>query len=213
MISICAQHLLKPQRQTFYGLLVVKARQFQGIHSRGWWNKDHKPNYKYPTTPEERKAAAVKYGLREEDYVPVLDAMDSRGDYPYAGQLTYGHKDPWEAYTYFFARRNFGELVRTDKLASDPDITIETGIERITANQGMWMFLKSVTFLFLILMGSVFSDIIFFQPTGPKQFPFDFDRSYIIDDPRLYPLTHYTFEPEDEESPEGTTGHSHHHGH
>lgn len=33
----------------------------------GWYPRDHKPGL-YPETPEDYRAAAIKYGLRPEDY-------------------------------------------------------------------------------------------------------------------------------------------------
>lgn len=33
----------------------------------GWYPRDHKPG-SYPVTEEERRAAAIRYGMRPEDY-------------------------------------------------------------------------------------------------------------------------------------------------
>lgn len=39
------------------------------MKSEGYWIRDHKPN-RYPTTEQERYEAAIKYGMRPEDYKP-----------------------------------------------------------------------------------------------------------------------------------------------
>lgn len=37
------------------------------IHE-GFYPRDYKPSLLYPETEEDRKAAAIKYGMRPEDY-------------------------------------------------------------------------------------------------------------------------------------------------
>ncbi|KHJ45720.1 hypothetical protein D918_03932 [Trichuris suis] len=73
----------------------------------GWWIRDHKPD-PWPETPEERKAAARKYGLREEDYVS-LPRDKHVGNYPDLGLLNYDLKDPYEDWSYGTMRRNYNE--------------------------------------------------------------------------------------------------------
>lgn len=76
------------------------------------WNKDWKPG-PYPQTPEERAAAAKKYGLLPEDYEPFPDNHDtSRGDYPNLPDIGATARDPEESYDFPYLRRNYGEPVR-----------------------------------------------------------------------------------------------------
>ncbi|CAN7993501.1 unnamed protein product [Ixodes pacificus] len=74
-----------------------------------YWNKDWKPG-PYPQTPEERAAAAKKYGMLPEDYEPFPDNHDtSRGDYPNLPDVTATERDPEESYDFPYLRRNYGE--------------------------------------------------------------------------------------------------------
>jgi len=42
-------------------------------------------------------------------------------------------------------------------------------------------------------------DILMWKnPWMPKQYPYDFYRSYPLDDPRMYPIVNYSFEPAEE---------------
>uniref|UniRef100_A0A1I7W7E2 NADH dehydrogenase [ubiquinone] 1 beta subcomplex subunit 8, mitochondrial n=1 Tax=Heterorhabditis bacteriophora TaxID=37862 RepID=A0A1I7W7E2_HETBA len=79
----------------------------------GWYPRDHKPD-PLPATEEERRSAAIKYGLRPEDYKPIdsNDVVKYAGDYPDLGVITYDHKDPYEAWTDRHHRRNWGEMVK-----------------------------------------------------------------------------------------------------
>ncbi|KAJ1366095.1 hypothetical protein KIN20_026689 [Parelaphostrongylus tenuis] len=78
----------------------------------GWYPRDHKPG-PYAVTEEERRVAAIKYGLRPEDYKPMDkdDVVRYAGDYPDLGTVTYDHKDPYEDWTDRLNRRNWGEMV------------------------------------------------------------------------------------------------------
>ncbi|VDM71384.1 unnamed protein product, partial [Strongylus vulgaris] len=77
----------------------------------GWYPRDHKPG-QYAVTEDERRAAAIKYGLRPEDYKPMNkdDVVRYAGDYPDLGVVTYDHKDPYEAWSDTLNRRNWGEM-------------------------------------------------------------------------------------------------------
>lgn len=96
----------------------------------GWYPRDHKPSAP-PTNEEERRAAAVKYGLRPEDYVSMNkdDVIKFAGDYPDLGTITYDHKDPYEAWTDRQNRRNWGELVPIDMMRYRGDRLTFTGLE------------------------------------------------------------------------------------
>lgn len=73
------------------------------------WNKDWKPG-PIPQTPEERAAAAKKYGLRPEDYNCLVDK--EIGDYPDLPYVAVQRRDPYEDYDFPGIRRNFREPVR-----------------------------------------------------------------------------------------------------
>jgi len=70
------------------------------------WNHDWKPG-PYPTTPEQRAAAAKKYGLLVEDYEP--DPNTDFGDYPKLARVGGHARDVYEDWDYPDLRRNFGE--------------------------------------------------------------------------------------------------------
>ncbi|KAI6179330.1 NADH-ubiquinone oxidoreductase ASHI subunit [Aphelenchoides besseyi] len=73
----------------------------------GWFLRDHQPN-EYPKNEEERRASAVRYGLRPEDY---------------------HNKDPYEAYTDSWNRRNWGEQVIKDFMKHQGDRNSFTGLD------------------------------------------------------------------------------------
>ncbi|VDK51160.1 unnamed protein product [Gongylonema pulchrum] len=72
----------------------------------------------YPKNEEERRAAAIKYGMRLEDYRPIDkdDHFKHAGNYPDYGCVTYDHKDPHEDWSDPFHRRNWGEGVSSASL-------------------------------------------------------------------------------------------------
>merc|ERR1711970_212068 len=71
------------------------------------WNKDWKPG-PYPVTPEERAAAARKYGLRLDEYEPYPDDGLGYGDYPKLPNVSAEARSPWGNYDSPEHRRNFG---------------------------------------------------------------------------------------------------------
>jgi len=74
------------------------------------WNKDWKPG-PYPRTPQERAAAAKKYGMRPEDYEPYPDDGMGYGDYPKLPRVATESRDANEIWDMPEIRRNFGEPV------------------------------------------------------------------------------------------------------
>jgi len=66
----------------------------------------------YPKTPEERAAAAKKYGLRVEDYEPYPDDGTGFGDYPKLPLVSAEARDPYEDYDLPSLKRNFNEPVK-----------------------------------------------------------------------------------------------------
>ncbi|KAI6226197.1 hypothetical protein M3Y99_01319400 [Aphelenchoides fujianensis] len=170
----------------------------------GWFLRDNQPG-EYPENEAERRAAAMKYGLRPEDYQPI-DKDDVRyhaGDYPDLGMITYDNKDPYEAYTDSWNRRNWGEPVQMSFLKHRADRNSYNGLdlEDFTMWKGVLMSLQVlVPFFFFMwwIQGSNPADLRYRNPVMPKQYPFDYQRSFPWEDPRSYPIINYSFEPADE---------------
>lgn len=78
--------------------------------NHGSFTKDNKPG-QYPETEEERKAAALKYGMRPEEYKPMPDDGFGIGDYPDLPTKGSETKDPYQEYDFQYLRRNFGDPV------------------------------------------------------------------------------------------------------
>lgn len=74
------------------------------------WNKDWKPG-PFPTTPEERAAAAKRYGLRVEDYDVYPNDGMGYGDYPKLPLVSGDARDPYEDWDIPALKRNYGEPV------------------------------------------------------------------------------------------------------
>ena len=70
----------------------------------------------YPTTPEERAAAAKKYGMRVEDYEPYPDDGWGWGDYPQLPKQHADDRDPHGDWDFPEERRNWGEAVSPSNL-------------------------------------------------------------------------------------------------
>uniref|UniRef100_A0A914GXG5 Uncharacterized protein n=1 Tax=Globodera rostochiensis TaxID=31243 RepID=A0A914GXG5_GLORO len=79
----------------------------------GWYPRDHMPGA-YPRNEEERRAAAIKYGLRPEDYRPhhPHDFINHIGDYPDVGIVAFEQRDPYDNYSNTAHRRNWNEPVK-----------------------------------------------------------------------------------------------------
>ncbi|XP_063837102.1 NADH dehydrogenase [ubiquinone] 1 beta subcomplex subunit 8, mitochondrial [Ostrinia nubilalis] len=74
---------------------------------RNHWNYQYKPG-PYPKTPEERAAAAKRYGLTVEEYQPYPEDM-GYGDYPKLPDIGADSKDPHYPYDSPELKRNFNE--------------------------------------------------------------------------------------------------------
>ncbi|XP_013775882.1 NADH dehydrogenase [ubiquinone] 1 beta subcomplex subunit 8, mitochondrial-like [Limulus polyphemus] len=143
------------------------------------WNKDWKPG-PYPKTPEERAAAAKKYGLIPEDYVPYPDDGDGYGDYPKLPPISGEARDPYYAWDFPVLKKNYGEPLHviSDMLGEDR-YNINAKPRFSTATQLM-VFLGVMTVLAsLFLLAENFSYV---HPVMPKQYPGP-------------GVKHYTFEP------------------
>ncbi|CAH2068412.1 unnamed protein product, partial [Iphiclides podalirius] len=83
------------------------------ICARNHWNFQYKPG-PYPRTPEERAAAAKKYGLTIEEYQPYPEEM-CYGDYPKLPDIGSDSKDPHYPYDYPELKRNFNEPIHASQ--------------------------------------------------------------------------------------------------
>ncbi|XP_004928607.1 NADH dehydrogenase [ubiquinone] 1 beta subcomplex subunit 8, mitochondrial [Bombyx mori] len=75
--------------------------------TRNHWNYQYQPG-PYPKTPEERAAAAKKYGMTVEEYTPYPEDM-GYGDYPKLPDIGEDSKDPHYPYDNPELKRNFNE--------------------------------------------------------------------------------------------------------
>ncbi|CEF62412.1 NADH dehydrogenase [ubiquinone] 1 beta subcomplex subunit 8 family-containing protein [Strongyloides ratti] len=167
----------------------------------GWFPRDHKPG-PYPKTDEERRIAAMKYGLRPEDYKPISpsDVMDHSGDYPDLGTITFAHKDPYEAWTDRLNRRNWGEAVPMNSIRYRGDRITFTGLEEEDFKTWNAILMTLRVVLPMILLSYYFTQddpniLRWKNPAMPKQYPYDFYRAFPFEDPKNYPIVNYTFEP------------------
>ncbi|KRZ09764.1 Zinc metalloproteinase nas-36 [Trichinella zimbabwensis] len=184
----------------------------------GWWIRDHKPD-SWPETAEERKLAALRYGLREEDYCPYPREMHV-GNYPDLGRINYALKDPYEDWSYPGMRRNFNEPVDFFHDVIFADRHTVTGVEYASSYSNILLcfiscsaFLVNSVFFFswqklvrllqyiggfgLLLYLSRFMIPTNEVPVKPKQYAYDYEWAFPYRDPKKFPLVHYTFEPED----------------
>uniref|UniRef100_A0A7E4W5D9 NADH dehydrogenase [ubiquinone] 1 beta subcomplex subunit 8, mitochondrial n=1 Tax=Panagrellus redivivus TaxID=6233 RepID=A0A7E4W5D9_PANRE len=169
----------------------------------GWYPRDHKPG-PHPENEAERRASAIKYGLRPEDYKPI-DKDDVRlyaGDYPDAGPVNYDVRDPYENYSDRYYRRNWGELVPMDLMRTRPDRFTTTGLdaEDFTHVRALVLILRVV--IPMLLVSYFYSDpnpngFRWKNPVLPKQYSLDYYRAFPFEDPRKYPIVNYSFEPLD----------------
>ena len=192
--------------------LVLRSLQRRGLHSSvaagsgaravGWWIPEHKPR-RYPTTPEERRQAAIKYGLRDEDYQPMPPGETCMGEYPDLGEIAHVHKDPYENWSHETFRRNYGEPMVHDFNQRLPDRRNWSGLEHheLPKNALPTLITRTIflfSAIFLLAFGE--SQIKWISyPVMARQYPYDFKRSWPFESPKKYPITNYTFEPADEE--------------
>ncbi|XP_064617836.1 NADH dehydrogenase [ubiquinone] 1 beta subcomplex subunit 8, mitochondrial-like [Liolophura sinensis] len=187
--------LLSLSRRTIFPLLLRRNLSTTRIVAAGYWNKDWKPG-PYPTTPEEREAAAKKYGLRLEDYDVYPDDGLGYGDYPKLPVVSGDSKDPYEDWDFPELKRNYGEPlhVEADIIGEDRlDYTTKRLYSDRFAALYFLGFVGTLALLFVLAMP--YPDI---QPAMPKQFPFNDLYLEKGGDPEKMPtIKHYTFEPAD----------------
>jgi len=170
-------------RLSSLSLIKRHLRVLQPLIRRTYWNKDFKPG-PYPRTPEERAAAAKKYGLIPEDYEPYPENVDGPGygDYPKLPEVSGDARDPYHTWDFPEHKRNFNE-----PLNAEFDML---GEDRYNANarnnpSGLVMVAS-----FLLVICGTYALYIFceqhkyIQPLMPKQLPYKGQA-------------HYTFEPLD----------------
>ncbi|KAH9525328.1 NADH dehydrogenase 1 beta subcomplex subunit 8 ndufb8 [Bulinus truncatus] len=156
-----------------------------------YWNKDWKPG-PLPRTPEERAAAAKKYGLRPEDYNVLSD--ESLGDYPHLPQVAHSWKDPFEDYDFPGEKRNYGEPFHHDYEIVGEDLKDPNAFEYLTYRQ--IVFRAVMIFVGFGLAWKLLEPYPLFVPMMPKQYPFN--NLYLENggDPATeQEIKHYTFEP------------------
>jgi hypothetical protein len=167
----------------------------------GWYPRDHMPDA-YPETEEEHRAAAIKYGLRPEDYKPISkdDVVHHAGNYPDLGLITYDNMDPYENYTDSHNRRNWGQPTQMSVLKHRADRNSYNGLD--IEDFTLWNFIKYSSIL-LIPMGLLIwenhrGEPEKFRMKNPKmikQYAYDYYRTFPYGNARKYPILNYTFEP------------------
>nr|CAD2176303.1 unnamed protein product [Meloidogyne enterolobii] len=175
----------------------------------GWYPRDHMPG-NYPKTDEERRAAAIRYGLRPEDYTPYPpdDVKNHVGDYPNPGIVTAEHRDPYDYYSDFHQRRNWNEPVMRQAMRFRVERCTFTGLKDdlhtpMASISLLTQVLVPVVILFMVMLynGETVRKVRdwcfvrWFNAKFPKQYPYDFLRAFPHQDPRDYPILNYSFEP------------------
>jgi len=149
------------------------------VRAMAYWNKDWKPG-PYPKTPEERTAAAKKYGLRPEDYEPYPDDGMGYGDYPKLPRVSIESRSAYDEWDMPEMKRNFGEPLHVDA-----DVLTEDKWNPTTRKR--YSFVQMIAWIVAVWGGIIAVYFLvkpfpYFVPVMPKQFPND-------------GKTHYTFEP------------------
>ncbi|XP_013089983.1 NADH dehydrogenase [ubiquinone] 1 beta subcomplex subunit 8, mitochondrial-like [Biomphalaria glabrata] len=163
--------------------------------SAAYWNKDWKPS-PLPRTPEERAAAAKKYGLRPEDYNILMD--ESLGDYPYLPATSHSWRDPFEDYDHPGDKRHYGETFPPDYELIADDLRDPKAFGRYTYGQIVAGYF--LIFAGFLLAWNILKPYPYFLPRMPKQYPFNDLYLEKGGDPAAEPvIKHYTFEPATQE--------------
>jgi len=158
-----------------------KLSAFGVLPARTYWNKDWQPG-PYPRTPEDRAAAAKKYGLLPEDYEPFPSEHDQHGDYPNLADIGGDSKDPYYPYDYPAIKTNYGEPIHIEADIYGEDRYNPSGRPHMPYWK-MYVIFSSVMFGFFILfaLGDMATHP---RKVMPKQLPAQGEK-------------HYTFEPAD----------------
>uniref|UniRef100_A0A1L8DZX9 Putative ubiquinone oxidoreductase ndufb8/ashi subunit n=1 Tax=Nyssomyia neivai TaxID=330878 RepID=A0A1L8DZX9_9DIPT len=135
---------------------------------RNHWNKDFKPG-KYPTTEEERLAAAKKYNMHPDDYQPYPDDGQGYGDYPKLPDVPVEMKDPLYPYDYPELKRNFNEPIHIEYNLMSEDRYGYSDTPRFTLKYQLLAFTGVMTGFFAFYY--FLEDYKSFMPVVPKQLP------------------------------------------
>jgi len=146
-----------------------------------YWNKDWKPAG-IPRTPEERAAAAKKYGIRPEDYKVLAEDKDDLygakvehhlGDYPNLPIVAHSLRDPFEDWDHPQDRRNYGELLHHNSEMPDNEWRDPNKPHQGNLSRGQIFFRFLTTFFGLWILWVVWMPFPSHPPMMPKQYPFN----------------------------------------
>ncbi|XP_074662098.1 NADH dehydrogenase [ubiquinone] 1 beta subcomplex subunit 8, mitochondrial-like [Tubulanus polymorphus] len=162
------------------------------LRQASYWNQDWRATPGEPKTPEEKSAAAKKYGMLPEDYEPYPDDGTGFGDYPklpYVGGDIRSPNDDWDMPE---MKRNFMEPLNLHQ-----DII---GEDRWNPNHDqMYKYSLNVMMSFFVILIATSAGLYYlgdlyptYFPGMPKQYPYEYEWN-----PKAKPTTHYTFEPLD----------------
>uniref|UniRef100_A0A3Q3LSE0 NADH dehydrogenase [ubiquinone] 1 beta subcomplex subunit 8, mitochondrial n=1 Tax=Labrus bergylta TaxID=56723 RepID=A0A3Q3LSE0_9LABR len=124
----------------------------------------------FPTTPEERAAAAKKYNMKVEDYEPYPDKGEGFGDYPKLPDRSQHERDPWYQWDHPDLRRNWGEPMHWD---FDMFIRnrVDTSPTLLSWSSMCKQLFGSLGFILLMFyLGEIFPS---YQAVAPKQYPYN----------------------------------------
>jgi len=178
--------------------------RIQQVRHAGYWNRDWKPA-PYPTTEEQRRAAAKKYNMIYEDYEPYPDDGDGYGDYPKLPIIHADRRDGFQHYDAPEFRRNFGEPLHID--FDDHQTNRPDPLKQYPSPEWhywAWFFGPLLAYIGLYFL---FEPYPTFRPAMDKQMPTPGPESHVYH-PEYSPMilsflpknpgeVHYTFEPED----------------
>ncbi|XP_796479.1 NADH dehydrogenase [ubiquinone] 1 beta subcomplex subunit 8, mitochondrial [Strongylocentrotus purpuratus] len=126
----------------------------------------------YPETPEERAAAAKKYGMRVEDYEPYADDGWGWGDYPKLKKQHADDRDPHGDWDFPEDRRNWGEVMHIEQ-----DLFVRQRPNAYKQNRKIPLWKQSMILggilTTLATLGILGNKYKYFVPVGPKQYPFN----------------------------------------
>ncbi|XP_029312308.1 NADH dehydrogenase [ubiquinone] 1 beta subcomplex subunit 8, mitochondrial [Cottoperca gobio] len=125
---------------------------------------------KYPTTPEERAAAAKKYSICVQDYEPLPDKGEGYGDYPMLPDRSQHERDPWYKWDHPDLRRNWGEPMHWnfDMFIRNRVDTSHTPVPWSSMCKQLFGFIGFMLFMFYL--GEKFPS---YQAVAPKQYPYN----------------------------------------
>ncbi|XP_059047473.1 NADH dehydrogenase [ubiquinone] 1 beta subcomplex subunit 8, mitochondrial [Achroia grisella] len=136
---------------------------------RNHWNYEYKPG-PYPKTPEERAAAAKKYGMSIEEYQPHPEHM-GYGDYPKLPDIGADSKDPHYPYDQPELKRNFNEPIHSSaEIFGEDRYDISMRPRFSLAHQWTW-FLGTLAGAFALYI--YLEDYKIGRPVTAKQYPTD----------------------------------------